>query len=143
MSGRRAQAASRRWQLAVRLSVAALVWSLGLVLAALLVPTYASETSSAAAGLTLSRATLAQSQGAWAVVLVTVPALVSVTVAAAMLYRRREGANWSGPVAWTAIGLLAIESLLGILSVGAFMLPVAILLALTVRLVPVPERSVT
>jgi hypothetical protein len=131
-----AAVARRRWQLAIRLEGIAVIWSAGLVLAAVLVPAYGTSSSSDLDGVTVSSTTLVQSQGAWAMVLATIPALVSVTVVAAMLHRHRRGARWSGPVAWTAIGLLAVESLLGILSVGAFLLPAVILLALAVRLVP-------
>lgn len=139
--------ASRRWSVAVRLAAAALVWSAGLVLAAVLVPAYGSDTSSASGGLTLTSSTLLQSKGAGALVLVMIPALASLVVAFAMIYRRRNGARWSSPAAWTAIGVVTVEALLGVLSVGGFMLPVAILLALAVRLVPpgstAPEAAAT
>jgi hypothetical protein len=128
--------ASRRWWLAVRLAAGALVWSVGLVLAAVLVPAYGSDTSSGAGGLTLTSSTLLESKGAGALVLVTIPALASLVVGSAMVSRRRDGARWSGPAAWTAIGVVTVEALLGILSVGGFMLPVAVLLALAVRVVP-------
>jgi hypothetical protein len=128
--------ASRRWWLAVRLAAGALVWSVGLVLAAVLVPAYGSDTSSGAGGLTLTSSTLLESKGAGALVLVTIPALASLVVGIAMVSRRRDGARWSGPAAWTAIGVVTVEALLGILSVGGFMLPVAVLLALAVRVVP-------
>jgi hypothetical protein len=134
-----AAVAERRWQLAIRLEGIAVIWSVGLVLAAALVPAYGTTSTSSVNGVTISSTTLVQSQGAWAMVLATIPALVSVTVVAAMLHRHRRNARWSGPVAWTAIGLLTIESLLGILSVGAFLLPAAILLALAVRVVPAGE----
>jgi hypothetical protein len=50
--------------------------------------------------------------------------------------RRRRSDAWSRPVAWGAIGLLALEAAAGILTIGAFILPVVILLILAVRLVP-------
>jgi hypothetical protein len=128
--------ASRRWSLAVRLTAVALVWSLGLIIAAALVPAYGTEASSQIDGVTLTNSTLLQDKGAGALVLVMIPVLVSVIVVIAMRFRRRQDAAWSGRVAWTAIGALTVESLLGIATVGAFMLPVAILLALSMRLVP-------
>ncbi len=97
--------ASRRWSLAVRLAVAALVWSAGLALAALLVPAYGSNASSEPGGLTITSSTLVQSKGAWAFTLITIPAIVSIVVGTAMVRRRRDGGRWSLPVAWTAIGL--------------------------------------
>jgi hypothetical protein len=126
--------AAQRRRLAVRLTVAALVWSLGLVLAALLVPVY-DGTASSSEGLTLTRSTLVQVNGTWALILVVVPVILSLVVAAS-IYRGRRGAAWSTAVAWIAIGLLTAVALLGILTIGAFMLPVAILLALSVRLDP-------
>jgi hypothetical protein len=131
-----ADVAERRWWLAVRMTGAATVWSLGLLLAALLVPAYDGETSSPDTGVTLTRVTLVQSKGVWALLLVVVPLLASILVAAAMVYRRRDDARWAVPVAWSAIGVLALIALLGITSVGAFMLPAAALLALSVRLAP-------
>jgi hypothetical protein len=128
--------ASRRWSLAVRLIAGALVWSIGLILAALVIPAYTTETSSQTNGVTLTSSTLLQDRGAGALVLIVIPVLVSLIVLIAMRFRHREDAAWSGRVAWTAIGVLAVESLLGIATIGAFMLPVAILLALSVRLVP-------
>jgi multisubunit Na+/H+ antiporter MnhB subunit len=131
-----ADVAERRWWLAVRMAGAAMVWSLGLLLAALLVPTYDVESSSPDAGVTLTQVTLIQGNGAWALVLVAVPVIASVLVAVAMVFRRREDPRWASPAAWSAIGVLALVALLGITSVGAFMLPVAALLALSVRLAP-------
>jgi hypothetical protein len=128
--------ASRRWSLAIRLIAGALVWSIGLIIAALVIPAYRTETSSPTNGVTLTSSTLLQDNGVGALVLVVIPVLVSLIVLVAMRFRRRQDAAWSGRVAWTAIGVLAVESLLGIATIGAFMLPVAILLALSVRLVP-------
>ena len=137
--------ASRRWSLAVRLAAGALVWSIGLIIAALVIPAYGTETSSQTNGVTLTNSTLLQDNGAGALVLVTIPALVSLIVLIAIRSRRRQDAAWSGWLAWTAIGALAVECILGIATIGAFMLPVAILLALSVRLVQTaghrPERT--
>jgi uncharacterized membrane protein YhaH (DUF805 family) len=128
--------ASRRWSLAVRLTAGALVWSIGLMIAAVVIPAYGTETSSQANGVTLMSSTLLQDKGAGALVLVTIPALVSLIVLIAIRARRGHDAAWSGRVAWTAIGAVTVESILGIATIGAFMLPVAILLTLSVRLVP-------
>jgi hypothetical protein len=133
-------AASRRWRLAVRLTAAALAWSLGVVLAALLVPAY-DASSSSPQGLTLTRATLVQRHGARALILVAIPMIVSIVVAVAIYGRHRGGPRWNAPVAWVAIGLLAAESVLGITTLGAFIAPVVILLALSFRLAPSPPRA--
>jgi hypothetical protein len=129
------QVASARWRVAVRLGVAALVWSLGLVVAAVALPVE-SSTSVSVNGITLTHSTLVQENGVRALVLAAIPLLASLAVAAAMVYRRRRSAPWSRPLAWGAIGLLALEALVGILTIGAFIVPVVILLILAVRLVP-------
>jgi hypothetical protein len=130
-----ASLAERRWLLAVRLTAAAAVWSFGLVLAAVLVPAYAGDTTSDGVA-TLSQLTLVQSQGGWALLLVAVPLAACAVVAAAMVHRRREDARWALPAAWSAIGVLGLIALLSITSVGAFMVPVIVLLVLSVRLAP-------
>lgn len=128
--------ASRRWHLAVRLNVVALVWSAGLVLAALLVPVYSQATASAGVdGVTLTQSTLLEVNGARALAVVAVPSLASVVVLWAVR-ARRHGARWGGPVAWVAVGVLTAEAVLGILTIGGFILPAVILLAAAVRLAP-------
>lgn len=130
-----ARLAERRWQLAVRLTAAAGVCSLGLLLAALLLPTSDGDTTSAGVA-TLTEQTLVQNQGVWALLLVAVPLIACGVVARALVQRRRADARWALPTAWSAIGVLALVALLAITSVGAFMLPVAVLLGLSVRLAP-------
>jgi hypothetical protein len=131
---------TRRWQVAIRLTVAALVWSVGLLLASLLVGAYKGQTVSSSAGITLTTRTLVQVHGLQALVLVLLPVVACVAVAVALWHRRR-GAAWSGPVAWAAVGVLATESILAITSLGAFLLPAVVLLALSVRLIPAPASS--
>lgn len=130
--------ARNRWRLAVRLTCAAVVWSLGLVLAALLLPTYGGQTVSDSNGLTLTSATAVEVNGARALIIVTVPVVASLVVAWALYRRRSDGWRHSGRVAWAAIAILTAAALAGIASVGAFMLPAAILLALASRLVVEP-----
>jgi hypothetical protein len=123
----------------VRLTAAALIWSLGLVVAAALVPTYGGQTVSNSNGLTLTARTAVQVHGLKAVVVVAIPVVASLVVALALYRRRADGWRYSGVVAWTTIALLALVAVLGIPSVGLFMVPVAILLALAARLVVSPE----
>jgi hypothetical protein len=116
---------------ATRLGTAALVWSAGLILAALLWPAYSSSTTTADT-VTLGHATLVQVNGARALVLVAIPLVLSVVVLAA-IRMRRAGVRFTGAVAWVAIGVLALECLVGIMTIGLFMAPVPILLALATR----------
>ena len=132
-----ARVAARRWRLAVRLNVVALVWSAGLVLAGLLVPAYTSNSTSHVNGVTLTRSTLAQENGVRAMALMAVPLLVSCVVLWA-IRARRSGERWGGPLAWAGVGLVAIETLLGLLTIGVLILPATILLAFAVRLAPGP-----
>jgi hypothetical protein len=129
-----ARTASRRRQLAIRLNVGALVWSAGLVVAALVVPAYdSSETSAGVDGVTLTHATLVQVNGARALVVMAIPALVSA-VALWAIRARRAGARWGAPVAWASVTVLAAETVVGILTIGVFILPATVLLVAAVRL---------
>jgi hypothetical protein len=133
----------RRWRLAVRLTVAALVWSLGLLLAALFVAADKGQTvSSGAAGITLTTRTLVQVNGLRALVLVVLPTVACLVAGGALWHRRHRRSGWSGPVAWAAAAVLAIEAVLGIATFGAFVLPVVGLLALSIRLIPGPVAPV-
>ncbi|HEY3729156.1 MAG TPA: hypothetical protein VGL51_18410 [Solirubrobacteraceae bacterium] len=133
--------ARARWRLAVRLITAALVWSLGLVLAALLVPAYDGQTVTSSRGLSLTSATLVQVHGAKALILAAIPTVASIVVGVVVYRRRATGARWTEIAAWTTVAALGVVALLGILSIGAFMIPVVILLGLSVRLVPPPQAT--
>lgn len=123
----------------MRLTGGALTWSLGLVLAALLIPTYNGQTVSSSEGLTLTSRTAVQVHGLKAVIVVAVPVVASLIVALALYRRRTDGWRHSLGVTWTTIAILTVVALLGIPSVGLFMLPVVVLLALAARLVVTPE----
>ncbi|HEX3689202.1 MAG TPA: hypothetical protein VHV28_05875 [Solirubrobacteraceae bacterium] len=127
-----ARTASRQRRLSVRLSAAALVWSLGLVLAALVAPAYSTSSgSSGVDGVTLGSATLVQENGAWVLILVGIPALASAIVMLA-LHARRAGARWGAPLAWTALAVLTAEAVVGLMTIGLFIVPAIALLALAV-----------
>jgi hypothetical protein len=131
----------RRRRLAVRLTVAALVWSLGLLLAALLVPVYNGQTISNANGLTLTTGTLVQVDGAKVLIPVVLPGLLTLLAAAAMRERHRRGAAWSTPAAAALVFLVFALALVSILSIGVFVLPVAALLALALWLTPAADQA--
>jgi hypothetical protein len=128
---------TRRWRLAMRLTAGALVWALGVVLAALLLPAFNGQTvTSELNGVTLKTATFVQVNGAWVLIPVAVPVLVTVLVGVALHARRTNGPSWVGPAAWGAIALVLVLALVTIASIGAIMLPVVALLVLAMRLVP-------
>ena len=117
------------------MTAAAGVCAFGLLLAALVLPTSGADSTSEGVA-TLSQETFFEAQGAWALALVAVPLLATGAVAAAIVHRRRDDAHWADPVAWSALGVLALLALLSITSVGAFMVPIGVLLTLSVRLAP-------
>lgn len=98
------------------LTVAALLWSVGLLGAALLLPTYGS-------------ATLVDENGVRVLLPVVVPAVISVVVWLALWRKCSRGGRLAGWVAWAFIALLVGFCVLAILSIGVFVAPVAVLLA--------------
>jgi hypothetical protein len=104
----------------------ALLWSLGLLVAALVVPIYGS-------------ATLADENGRGVLIVVAIPALVTVTVWLALWRRCLRGGRLSGLIAWTGVIALSGFCLLALLSIGIFVVPVVLLLARAVLLTP--DRS--
>jgi hypothetical protein len=152
LSHRPATAAERRRHVARRLAVVATVWAAGLALAALLIPAYNGETVSALNGVTLTRLTLVQSHSPWIVALVMFPLPAAlVTLASGLAPAERSVAVEVGGsrfdvsqarrsvvalrrVATAATILVGLEGVLAIASVGAFLLPVAILSGLALGL---------
>jgi hypothetical protein len=111
-----------------RMSLAvALVWAIGLVVAALVVPVYQSSGFSSSGTVTDGSATLVGVNG-WAALLVAGAPLAAAVVTDCALWRR-PGRPGAGVVAWTVTGLLACVNLLAMLSIGVFVLPVTLALA--------------
>lgn len=92
-------------------------WSAALIVGAFFVPMYSSDGSGGAGS-----ATLVGENGAHAVGVVAIPLVIVLGVAAAL---------WRGhrTTAWTVTGLLIAFNLLAMLSIGVFVLPVTISLA--------------
>jgi hypothetical protein len=129
-----ARTAARRRQIALRLTAGAIAWSVGLVLVALLAPVYGSSTGGLGDdGVTLTHATLVQVNGVRALALMVVPGLAALVVAGALRARWADQ-RWSRLLAWAAVMVVAAETVVGILSIGIFILPVTLLLAAAVRL---------
>jgi len=80
----------------VRLTTAALVWSFGLLLAALLIPAFDGQTVTNSSGTTLPSATFVQVNGTWVLIPIALPAVVSLVVAFA-IRRRHLGGPRAGP----------------------------------------------
>ncbi len=107
----------------VALSVA-LLWSIGLLVAAVVAPAYHSTTETSSGTITseTATATLLDENGPAVLLLVGVPLLVTVIVGCA-LWLRGAGRG-AGPIAWTFTALLAGFNVLALASIGLFMVPV-------------------
>jgi hypothetical protein len=101
--------------------LSAVAWGSLLVVAGFLLPVYQSETVSSSGELTQSTGTLVGVNVPGVVVVLAVPLLVTVLVACALLVRTRRGAF---PVAWALTALLGAFNLLGMLTIGVFVVPV-------------------
>jgi hypothetical protein len=101
----------------------ALLWSIGLLVAALVAPVYGS-------------ATLVDENGLGVLLVVAVPAVLAVAVWIALWRKCTRGGAVSGYVAWACVWVLGAFCLLGILTIGAFVAPVAALLARAASLTP-------
>ena len=131
----------RRRRLALRMTVAASVWSAGLVLGALLLPAFNDQTVSSSSGLTLRTATFVQVNGIWVLIPVALPFAVSVVVAVALRQKRLTGPRWADLLGWLVVGALTVFTLVTIPTIGAVMVPVVVLLALALRVAPGPRAD--
>jgi hypothetical protein len=111
-----------RWLLGV-----AAVWAVGLVVAALVAPAYRSTTSTGN-GFVNSSATLVHENGMRVLIPVSIPLVAVGVIGVALRHRRRVGKPGAGPVAWVVVALLGVVTILGMLSIGIFILPVTGLL---------------
>jgi hypothetical protein len=110
------------------LTVLAFVWSIGLLVAALLAPAYGSTT-------------LVEENGSGVLLAVAVPAIISAAVWLALWRRCTRGGAVSGVVAWTCVLLLGVFCLIALASIGLFVVPVAVLLACAASVTPPGDRQ--
>ena len=101
----------------------AFLWSIGLLVAALVAPVYGS-------------ATLVDDTGARVLLVVAVPAVISATAWVALWRKCARDNRVSGYVAWTCVWVLAAFCVLAILSIGIFVAPAVVLLAGAASLTP-------
>jgi hypothetical protein len=128
----------RRNRLASRLVLIAAAWSLGLLIAASVLPVYNGESISNRDGVTFTSTTLVASQGAWVLIPTAIPLLFCAAVWLALRRKRGGDDKLGGRVAWLAIALLCVFALLAILSIGGFVIPVVVLLARAAMLTSPP-----
>jgi hypothetical protein len=127
------------------LTASAFAWGVTLMGAAILLPVSGSESSSAsvsssgghlATATHSATSTLLQANGYWVLIPTGIPALIAAIVWMALRRRRSHGSRTSGYLVWSSIGLLAAFCLLAILSIGVFVIPVAVALAVAASLTP-------
>ena len=128
--------ASGRGRWAFALTVTAFTWGLALVPAALLLPAYQGSTSSSSGVTALTSATLVAENGPWVLGLMALPAGLALIAWLGLHRRCASAGKHGGALAWTAIALLALLSVLAAASVGPFLLPAALLLGTAARLTP-------
>lgn len=122
---------------AIALLIAA-AWGVGLVVAGFFAPVYQAEKLSSPGELTRGTETLVGMNGPGVVVVLAFPLLATVVVAGALLLRPRRGAL---PVAWGLTALLAAFTLLGMLSIGLFVVPVASALVVACASAPASKAA--
>jgi len=130
---------------AISLLVAA-IWCIGLIVAAATLPAYSSTTTTAGGAgssevSTTSTETLLEVNGVGVLVVVGLPLVAVGAVATMLALRRRRRRSGAGPVAWTAVGLLAALAILGIMSIGVFIMPAVVLLAIACAAASPPSRA--
>lgn len=96
------------------------IWRVGLVVAGFLAPMSESITVSSSGAATQGSSTLVGVNGLGVVVVLAVPLLVTLAVGSALWSARRRAAAF----VWTLTGLLAGFTLLAMLSIGVFILPI-------------------
>jgi hypothetical protein len=105
------------------LTVLAFIWSLGLLVAALVVPVYGT-------------ATLVGENGEHVLLVAGAPVALCIVVWFALWRRCSRGGLISGYVAWAGVCVCGMLCVVGIFSIGIFVLPVTVLLALAASLTP-------
>jgi|1185.fasta_scaffold495118_2 hypothetical protein len=131
-------------------SLAAVGWSVLLLVGAFTFPVYGTEDSSGAAQLVNGKevvvsaqsssgsATLVDENGT-GVLLVTAVPLVVVLLGAWLLHRYcSRGSRWADSLAWALIVVLTLFSLIASASIGLFMLPAVLLLGISAALTRPP-----
>lgn len=105
-----------------------------------MVPVYSGERNASVSGLVRATSTLVGENGAGVLAAVALPAALTALVGLALHHKRSRASRSGGYVAWGLVGLLAAFSVLAMFSIGAFVLPVALLLAGAAILTPTGSR---
>lgn len=117
-------------------------WALGvaavlgllLVVAALVVPAYDSDSASSSGATESTSSTIVGVNGLGALAVMAVPLLATALVAAALWLRAK-------PLAWAIVALLAAGNVLALASVGLLALPVTAALVVACLNAPAPQPA--
>jgi cytochrome bd-type quinol oxidase subunit 2 len=124
------------------LLAAAAVWCALLFVGAVTLPAYTGATtrfdSQGREVETSTTATLFEINGPWVLVLLTVP-VVAVALIALLLHLRPRH-RVAGVAAWVVVGALGLFTLAAMLTIGSFIAPVTLALAIATALTP-PQPS--
>jgi hypothetical protein len=119
--------------------VAAALWSVGLLVGAATLPAYtgssAGTTSDGRPTGSTTSSTLVEVNGRGVLVVLALPLAASLVVATLLLVRQRVPSRrlpWLVAAAWLAVAACGALGVLGLLSIGVFVLPVAAALAVAV-----------
>lgn len=129
-----------RGRVAFLLASGGVVCAVALVPAAFLAPVYHGEEGTGRATVELTR-TLVGVNGLYVVWLLCIPVFLAFVVWAGLRLRCSRGSVLGGRIAWTAVALVWAFALVGMASVGLFLLPAALLLIVATSLTPAPETT--
>jgi hypothetical protein len=107
-------------------AVAAIAWAAALLVAGFVAPVYESDGVDSAGRATHSADTLVEANGTGVAFVLAAPLVAALLAAVALRYGKRTAA-------WGIVAGLAAFCVVSLLSIGTFIAPVAILLALAAR----------
>jgi hypothetical protein len=119
----------------------AAVWAIGLWIAGFVVPVYESAVTSSSGTTASADETLVGANGWGVAVVLALPLLATLGVAGALLLPSRAR-PWAAAAAWTITGLLAALTLVSMLTIGIFVLPVTAALVVACARRPAPGGTV-
>lgn len=102
---------------------------------AFLAPVYSGEESSSS-GTIATTNTLVGVNGLWVIWILCIPVLLAVTAWMGLHLRCSRSSTWGTRLAWSSVVLLWAFVVIGSASVGFFLIPAALLLAVAARQTP-------
>jgi len=119
----------------------AALWSVGLLVAAVTAPAYERETGTTSGEVARGSATFLEVNGRWGLLVAAIPLLATILVG--WLLRGGRSNRAAVRAGWVVTGALTVLSLLAMLSVGVYFLPVALALGIACALPAAPPEHPT